>query len=127
MSLSSFRFIYTAVQTSLNRAFILGLLLLAAALCPAQGQAAGIKLVQHTSLNLTATTTGSLAFNLNNTAGNWIAVCVRGGNSSSQVFTIADTNVNTYRQAAQLGFTSSAVTLAIYYAENIKGGANTIT
>jgi len=88
---------------------------------------AGIKLVQHTSLDLRATTTGSLAFKSNNTAGNWIAVCVRGGNSSSQVFTITDSLGNTYRQATQLGFTASAVTLAIYYVQNINGGGNTVT
>jgi IPT/TIG domain len=88
---------------------------------------AGIKLVQHTSLDLRATTTGSLAFKSNNTAGNWIAVCVRGGNSSSQVFTITDSLGNTYRQATQLSFTASAVTLAIYYVQNIKGGGNTVT
>jgi hypothetical protein len=88
---------------------------------------AAITLVQHTSLDLRATTSGSLAFKSNNTAGNWIAICVRGGNSSSQIFTITDSLGNTYRQATQLGFTVSAVTLAIYYVENIKGGANTVT
>jgi len=35
--------------------------------------------------------------------------------------------VNTYRQAFQLGLSASSVTFALYYAENIKGGANTIT
>ena len=89
--------------------------------------AANITLVQHTSLNLTATTSGSLAFKSNNTVGNWIAVCIRGGFSSLQVFTITDSIGNSYQQASQLGFTPNAVTLAIYYAENIKGGANTIT
>ena len=84
-------------------------------------------LVQHTGTDAGTTTTSSLAFVSPNTAGNLIAVCVRGGNSSSQVFTITDSNSNTYRQAAQLGFTSSAATMAIYYAENIKAGANTIT
>src|SRR5712671_6567918 len=61
------------------------------------------------------------------TAANLIAVCIRGGLSSSQVFTVVDSNGNTYRQASQIGFTTSAVTLAIYYAENIKSGANTVT
>ncbi len=127
MSLSFRRHLCTTVQPWLIRSFILGLLLLAMALCPIQGQAAGIALVQHTSKDAGVTTTSSLAFVSPNTAGNWIAVSIRGGLSSSQVFTVVDSSGNTYRQAAQIGFTSSAVTLAIYYAENIKGGANTIT
>jgi uncharacterized protein YbbK (DUF523 family) len=127
MSFSSYRHICKAFQALLNWSFVLGLLLFAMALCPTQGQAAGIALVQHTSKDAGTTTTSSLAFVSPNTAGNWIAVSIRGGLSSSQVFTVVDSNGNTYRQAAQIGFTSSAVTLAIYYAENIKGGANTIT
>ena len=85
------------------------------------------KLVQTASLDAGTTTTGSLAFTSSNTAGNWIAVAVRGGMSSSQIFTVTDSNGNAYKKAGQVGFTSSAVTLAIYYAENIKGGANTVT
>src|SRR6266581_2670584 len=128
MSLSSYRSVYTAIQASRNRSLILGLLLLVAALCPTQNLAAsGIALVQHASKDAGTTTISSLAFASPTTAGNWIAVAIRGGLSSSQVFTVVDSNGNTYRQAAQIGFTSSAVTLAIYYAENIKGGANTIT
>lgn len=128
MPLSSKRHnISATIQASLTRCLMLGLLLVAAALFPAQGTAAGIALVQHAGRDAGTTTTGSLAFTSNNTAGNWIAVCVRSGFSSSQVFTINDSNANTYKQAAQVGFTGSAVTLAIYYAENIKGGANTVT
>jgi hypothetical protein len=86
-----------------------------------------IALVQHTSIDAGTATTASLAFTTGNTSGNWIAVAIRGGNSSSQTFTVSDSNANTYKQAAQVGFSGSAVTLAIYYAENIKGGANTLT
>ena len=86
-----------------------------------------ITLAQTASLDAGITTTASLAFKSNNTAGNWIGVVVRGGTSSSQVFTVTDSNGNVYRKAAQIGFNASAVTLAIYYAENIKGGANTVT
>ena len=86
-----------------------------------------IPLVQHASEDAATTTSASLAFPSANTAGNWIGVCIRGGNSSSQVFTVTDSKGNTYRQAKQIGFTASAVTLAIYYAENILSGANTVT
>ena len=86
-----------------------------------------IALVQHTSIDAGAATTGSLAFKTNNTTGNWIAVCIRAGSSSAQVFTVGDSSGNSYRQALQLGLAGNGVTFAIYYAENIKGGANTVT
>ena len=54
-------------------------------------------------------------------------MAIRGGLSNSQVFTVSDSNGNTYKKASQLGFTASAVTIALYYAENIKVGANTVT
>ncbi|HEX8837415.1 MAG TPA: Ig-like domain-containing protein [Candidatus Acidoferrum sp.] len=92
-----------------------------------QVQAAGITLVQHVGKDAGTTTTSTLAFASPNTAGNFIAVVIRGGLSSSQVFTVTDSNGNTYKQAAQIGSSGSAVTDAIYYAENIKGGADTIT
>jgi hypothetical protein len=86
-----------------------------------------IALVQHTSIDAGITTSASLAFAANNGAGNWIAVCIRAGGSNAQVITVSDNNGNTYRQAFQLGLTSSGVTSAIYYAENIHAGANTVT
>jgi hypothetical protein len=86
-----------------------------------------IALVQHTSRDFGSTTTGSLAFVSANAAGNWIAVCVRAGNSNAQAFTVSDSNGNSYRSALQLGNGATHFTFAIFYAENIKGGANTIT
>lgn len=88
---------------------------------------APIALVQHIGKDAGTTTTTTLAFNSANTAGNFIAVTIRGGLSNSQVFTVKDSNSNTYKQAKQIGSSGSAVTSAIYYAENVKGGANTIT
>src|SRR5690242_1433818 len=87
----------------------------------------GIQLAQSSGTDAGIATTASLPFVAPNAAGNWIGVVVRGGMSSSQVFTVTDSNGNTYRQAAQMGFKATAVTLAIYYAENINGGANTVT
>jgi hypothetical protein len=87
----------------------------------------GISLVQHKGKDAGTNTTGSLNFPSPNTAGNFIAVAIRGGLSSSQVFTVKDSNGNSYKKATQIGFTTSAVTSAIYYAESIKGGANTVT
>src|SRR5690242_13736271 len=79
-------------------------LLLGGGLAKAQ---AGIALVQHTSKDAGTTTTSTLAFSGANTAGNFIAVAIRGGLSSSQVFTVTDSNGNTYKKAAQIGFTRS--------------------
>ena len=88
---------------------------------------ANIALVQHVGKDAGTTTTTTLAFNSANTAGNFIAVVIRGGNSNAQVFTVKDSNSNTYKQAKQLASSGSAVTSAIYYAENVKSGANTVT
>src|SRR5947209_19386349 len=93
----------------------------------AYGQSTGgIKLVQHGSIYPGTTTSASLAFASGNTAGNWIAVCIRAGFSSSQVFQVTDSTGNAYRPALQLGMTNP-YTFAIFYAENINGGANTVS
>ncbi|MCU1240214.1 MAG: domain, repeat protein, partial [Candidatus Acidoferrum typicum] len=90
---------------------------------------AGVVLVQHTSKDAGTASSASLAFPANNTAGNWIGVVIRAGHSG-QVFTVSDTLGNTYKQAVQFNQTLDAPngeTLAIYYAENIGGGTNTVT
>ena len=87
------------------------------------------KLVQSAGKDGGTTTSSSLAFPSNNAIGNWIAIVIRAG-SQGQVFTITDSNQNAYQKAVQLNQTLDAPngdTLAIYYAENIAGGANTIT
>jgi len=115
------------LQCLLRRCFAMSLFLLfGATLAHTQG---GIALVQHTSKDAGTTTSSSLAFNLNNTTGNWIAVVIRAGRSG-QVFTVTDSRRNTYHQAVQFNVTvdgPNGDTLGIFYAENIAGGANTIT
>jgi hypothetical protein len=86
---------------------------------------AGIALVQDTNKDAGTTTSAKLAFNSNNTAGNWIGVCVRAG-EAGETFTVSDSTGNTYHQAIQINQTGDGDTLAIFYAEDIKGGANTI-
>jgi hypothetical protein len=90
---------------------------------PATG---GITRVQHVSQDAGTTNTTTLTFPYPNTPGNFIAVAIRAGNSSSQVFTVSDSNGNTYHQATQLGQIAGQETLAIYYAENIKPGKLTL-
>jgi hypothetical protein len=90
---------------------------------------AGITLVQRVTQNAGATTSSSIAFTTPNTAGNFIAVCVRAG-ISGQVFRVSDSNGNIYRQAVQLNVTvdtPNGDTMGIFYAENINGGSNTLT
>jgi hypothetical protein len=84
----------------------------------------GYALVQHTSVDAGTTTSATLAFKANNTAGNWIAVVVRAG-LGNETITVADSIGNTYHSAVQS--TQSGITVGIFYAENIKGGANTVT
>jgi len=67
-----------------------------------------------------------LAFNANNTTGNWIGVCIRAG-QPGEVFTVADSRGNAYRKAIQFNETVDGTTLGVFYAENIFGGPNTIT
>jgi hypothetical protein len=85
---------------------------------------AAVNLVQHASKDAGTTSSASLAFPANNTAGNWIGVVIRAGHSG-QVLTVGDARGNTYKQAVQFNQTLDAPngeTLAIYYAENIAGG-----
>src|SRR3989475_11218203 len=88
-----------------------------------------IKLVQHTSKDAGTTSSASLAFSASNTSGNFIAVAIRAGHSG-QIFTVRDTLGNTYRQAVlfnQTLDTPNGDTFAIFYAENIAGGTNSVT
>jgi Bacterial Ig domain/IPT/TIG domain/Family of unknown function (DUF6298)/Putative collagen-binding domain of a collagenase len=86
-------------------------------------------LVQRVGRDAGTTTAASLAFSGRNTPGNWIAVSLRAG-SSGQVFSVRDSLGNTYVRAVQLNVTTDTPngdTMAIFYAENIAGGANTVT
>ena len=90
---------------------------------------AGVTLVQHVSKDAGTTTSSSLSFVSNNTQGNWLAVCIRAG-QSGEAFSVSDSLGNVYRRAAQLDVTvdtPNGDTLAVFYAENVKGGPNTIT
>ena len=53
-------------------------------------------------------------------------MAIRAG-QSGQAFTVTDTRGNVYRKAVQLNETVDKTTVAIFYAENIAGGANTVT
>jgi hypothetical protein len=86
----------------------------------------GIKLVQHAGKDAGIVNTSTLAFPTNNNAGNFIAVIIRAG-KSGQVLNVSDSHSNAYKQAVLFNMTVDGETDAIYYAENIAGGANTVT
>jgi hypothetical protein len=85
----------------------------------------GIALLQHASQDSGTTTAATLAFSAKNTVGNWIAVCIRAG-AVNETFSVSDSNGNSYRNAVQFNQTSDGFTFAIFYAEKIVGGANTV-
>ena len=90
------------------------------------GGGTSISLVQHKSTDAGTTSSSTLTFASNNMASNFIAVCIRAG-QANELFTVTDTNGNTYRQAIQFNLTVDKDTIGIFYAENIAAGANTIT
>ncbi|HKF68725.1 MAG TPA: FG-GAP-like repeat-containing protein [Vicinamibacterales bacterium] len=86
---------------------------------------ATVALVQHVDVDAGSPTSASQAFPSANTGGNFIALAIRAG-TPNQTFTISDTRGNVYRQAARFN-NNSDDTVALYYAENIGAGANTVT
>jgi hypothetical protein len=86
---------------------------------------ANIQMIQHAGLDAGTTTSASLPFTSSNTAGNFIAVVIRAG-QSGQVFTVSDSLGNKYGKAITLALSQDSETIGIYYAENILGGANTV-
>lgn len=66
------------------------------------------------------------AFDSNNTGGNLIVVMAYFW-TNSQTLTVTDTRGNTYQLASTVSQTSDGHQIWLYYAENIAGGANTVT
>ena len=83
-----------------------------------------ITLTQHTSINTGGMST-PLAFPANNVAGNFIMVAAR-ARFADQTFTVSDARSNVYRRALTVN-NGTDDTLALYYAENIAAGPNTVT
>ncbi len=91
-----------------------------------RGQGGSIALVQHTGKDAGTVTSSTLAFTANNTAGNWIAVAIRAW-KCGPTLSVTDTRGNTYRMAMRFNETVDGMTLAVFYAESIAGGPNTVT
>ena len=85
-----------------------------------------IVLVQHARKAAGTTTSAPLAFASNNSAGNWIGVCIR-ASGTSQALSVSDSNRNLYRRALFRQRDGGSNTLAIFYAENVAAGPNIVT
>ena len=126
MLTSACAFVVSAIRKVLCRPLALVPILL---LSGTHLHAQTITLVQHSSKDAGITSSSTLAFTSSNTAGNFIAVAIRAG-KSGQVFTVSDSSRDTFQKAIQANETldvPNGETFAIFYAENIAGGANTIT
>jgi VCBS repeat protein len=82
-----------------------------------------ITLTQHAGLD-TGGASATLAFPAGNVAGNFIVVAAR-ARYANQTFTVSDTRSNVYRRALTVN-NGTDDTLAIFYAENIAAGPNTV-
>ena len=85
-----------------------------------------ISLVQSNAAEGTGTSTVVASFNSNNTAGNLIIVAVRISSLTTTVG-IADTQTNTYSSAISQPQATNTHQIQIFYAANVKAGANTVT
>src|SRR5579859_640752 len=115
----------TRISISFVAALRLAALCFLLALVAQSAHAVGIALVQHASKDAGSPSSSTLAFPVNTTAGNWIAVCVRVG-ALNETITVTDTQNNVYQKAIQFNQSADGFTFAIFYAENIGGGANTV-
>jgi len=122
---------WAAKPSGWKRTFLLvAFLVLSASLFPRVHVAAVANpaIIQHKSVNAGTVTSASLAFASSNTAHNFIAVVIRIGGGAVPAITVTDANKNTYRQAFQFNGTLGGHFIeALYYAENIVSGTNTVT
>ncbi|MGB9405461.1 MAG: IPT/TIG domain-containing protein [Candidatus Acidiferrales bacterium] len=118
-ALSAYRFVLLSLIP------LILIVLLGGIIEQAQAQSA-IALVQDASKDAGVTSSSSLAFPAANIAGHWIGVVIRAG-QAGETFTVSDSRKNTYHKAVQFNETGNGNTLGLFYAQNIAGGANTIT
>ena len=85
-----------------------------------------VNLVQHGAIDCGTATTCALHLANNTAPGDMIVVALRVGHALGAV-TITDTNGNTFVQAATKANPNDVHQLYLYYAQNIVGGADTIT
>ena len=90
------------------------------------GSAAPIAMVQSNAGERTGAASIPVSFLSANTAGNLIVAFVR-MSSTSQTVTITDSAGNSYVDAVSQAQTSDGHQVHIFYAKNIKAGANTVT
>ena len=82
--------------------------------------------VQAASIEGSSVSSVAATFPTSNTAGNLIVAFVR-ASTTTQTITLSDSAGNTYSKAVGTGQTTDGHQVAIFYAPNIKAGANTVT
>ncbi len=87
---------------------------------------AGPARVQAASIEGSAVSSVSVAFPAGNTAGNFIIAFVR-ASTTTQTITLTDSAGNIYSRAVSQAQATDGHETAIFYAPNIKAGANTVT
>ena len=92
---------------------------------PPPSSGGGTSLMQSGAVEGTGVTAVSTAFPGANTAGNLIIVFVR-MSTTTQTVTVSDTAGNAYSQAVSQLQSTDGHQLHLFYAPNIKGGANTV-
>jgi len=110
-----------AAPASVSRVLIAGMLLSAFA---ALGQTPA--LVQSNAAQGTSVSSLPVSFSSSNTVGNVIVASVRLA-TTTQTVTIADSLGNTYANAVSQAQSTDGHQIFIFYAKNIKAGANTVT
>jgi methionine-rich copper-binding protein CopC len=93
---------------------------------PASSSGSGISLVQSASVQGSSVAAVSAAFAGANTAGNLILAFVR-MSTTTQTVTVSDTAGNSYSQAASQVQSGDGHQIHLFYAPNVKAGANTVT
>src|SRR6266566_3370594 len=107
--------------------FLLAGILLVSLFLPKNARAA-ITLVQQNNADTGAATAPTISFSSNNTAGNWIGVVAGWHTTTGDVLgSVTDSAGNTYLSRPTYLAPGDGTNRKVFYAENIKGGANTIT
>ncbi len=83
-------------------------------------------LIQKTSKDSASSTTHTLAYGSNNTAGNSLMLQVRIG-GTSQTITVSDSQGNTWAQDVAPVWIGGLGSVSAFSAHNVKAGANTVT
>lgn len=90
------------------------------------GGGSGVVLVQSAAVQAGSAKSAAVAFSSGNTAGNMVIAFVR-MSTTTQTVKVTDKNGNTYTDAVSQSQTTDGSQIHLFYAKNVKAGANTVT